>query len=370
MAKVLITGINGYIAAHTAARFLQAGFNVRGTVRNKTSPNVESLLRALSSPEKTGGGKVEIVEVPDITVDGAFDDAVQGVHAIAHLASPVSMADGDPTPMMKAAVDGTTSLLASAIGSASKIKSVVFMSSISAVYSPSPDRGPNHVFTSADWNQEAEAKVTELGDKTPGYVTYQASKTAAEKALWKFVDEKNDPKWATVNVTTFCPSPVLGPPLFMPSPLSGLSMRVKDIWDVMHGGEVPEASVIRGTFVDVRDVAEVVVRSVADDLASEEEGKKKRERLLLLAQDNVSPGQMAKVLREEFGDRLKGVIREAHEGEDEEVVRERVALKKFDSSLARKVLGKDWVMFRDSVVDSARFFVNFEETTPGCEELR
>lgn len=78
MAKVLITGINGYIAAHTAARFLQAGFSVRGTVRNKTSPNVESLLRALSAPQKAGGGKVEIVEVPDITIKGAFDNAVQG----------------------------------------------------------------------------------------------------------------------------------------------------------------------------------------------------------------------------------------------------------------------------------------------------
>ncbi|KAK4198962.1 putative oxidoreductase [Triangularia verruculosa] len=356
MAKVLITGINGYIAAHTAARFLQAGFSVRGTVRNKASLNVESLLRALSSPQKTGGGKVEIVEVPDITVEGAFDNAVQGVQAIAHLASPVSMADGDPTPMMKAAVDGTTSLLGSAIGSSQKVRSVVFMSSISAVYSPSPDRGPRHVFTSADWNQEAEAKVAELGDKTLGYITYQASKTAAEKALWKFVDEKKDPAWAGVNVTTFCPSPVLGPPLFMPSPLSGLSMRVKDVWDVMHGGEVPEASVIRGTFVDVRDVAEVVVKAVVRDLALGDGESKKRERLVLMAQDNVSPGQMAQVLREEFGDRLKGVIRESQEGEKEEVVKERVTLKKFDSEPARKVLGRDWKMFRDSVVDSARFF--------------
>ncbi|KAK0669258.1 putative oxidoreductase [Cercophora samala] len=362
MAKVLITGINGYIAAHTAARFLQAGFSVRGTVRNKTSANVESLLRALSTSQQRGGGEVEIVEVPDITVEGAFDNAVQGVQAIAHLASPVSMADGDPALMMKAAVDGTTSLLASAVGSPGKIKSFVFMSSISAVYSPSPARGPHHVFTSSDWNQEAESKVEELGDKTPGYITYQASKTAAEKALWKIVDGEKDPRWGAVNVTTFCPSPVLGPPLFMPSPLSGLSMRVKDIWDMMHGGEIPGPGVIKGTFVDVRDVAEVVVKTVANDLALEKGGEKKRDRLLLVAQDNVSPGQMAQVLREEFGGSLKGAVREAPEGKVEEIVKDRVALKKFDSEPAREVLGRDWTMFRDSVMDSAGFFMEFEKT--------
>ena len=72
---VLITGINGYIAAHTAASFLRAGYAVRGTVRART-PNVESLVRKLS--ECHDGTKLELVEVPDISANGAFDRAVQG----------------------------------------------------------------------------------------------------------------------------------------------------------------------------------------------------------------------------------------------------------------------------------------------------
>lgn len=73
---VLITGINGFIGAHTAAAFLKAGYAVRGTARQAKSPNIESLVRALSPFH--GGDRLEVVEVPNISVDGAFDQAVHG----------------------------------------------------------------------------------------------------------------------------------------------------------------------------------------------------------------------------------------------------------------------------------------------------
>jgi nucleoside-diphosphate-sugar epimerase len=69
---VLITGVNGYIAARTVEAFLKAGYSVRGTVRSK--PSTKGLIDALSEY----AGKLEIVEVPDITVAGAFDEAVKG----------------------------------------------------------------------------------------------------------------------------------------------------------------------------------------------------------------------------------------------------------------------------------------------------
>ena len=69
---VLVTGANGYIAARTVQSFLQAGYSVRGSVRSKAS--AQNLLDALSEY----AGQLEVVEVPDITVPGAFDDAVKG----------------------------------------------------------------------------------------------------------------------------------------------------------------------------------------------------------------------------------------------------------------------------------------------------
>lgn len=41
-----------------------------------------------------------------------------------------------------------------------------------------------------------------MGDKTPGYVVYQASKTAAERAFWRFKEEEK-PGFA---MTTLCPA--------------------------------------------------------------------------------------------------------------------------------------------------------------------
>jgi hypothetical protein len=72
---VLISGINGYIAAVTAKHFLDAGLNVRGTARKLASAKemIEGPLKGYAQ-----AGRFEVVEVPDITVEGAFDEAVKG----------------------------------------------------------------------------------------------------------------------------------------------------------------------------------------------------------------------------------------------------------------------------------------------------
>ncbi len=117
------------------------------------------------------------------------------------------MSETDPAPMMRAAVQGTTSLLTSALaesirepGRACPLKSVVFMSTISAVFSPTKPAG--HVFTEADWNDVAEQEVRRLGRNSPGYVIYQASKTAAERAFWRFGRETG----AGFGMTALCPA--------------------------------------------------------------------------------------------------------------------------------------------------------------------
>lgn len=78
MAKdlVLITGVNGYIAAVAAKHFLDHGHSVRGTVRKAASAQA-----MIDGPLKdyAASGKFTIVEVPDITTEGAFDEAVKGI---------------------------------------------------------------------------------------------------------------------------------------------------------------------------------------------------------------------------------------------------------------------------------------------------
>jgi nucleoside-diphosphate-sugar epimerase len=71
---ILITGANGYIASVTVGAFLDAGYSVRGTVRSLKS--AQGLLKTLQN--YVDARKLEVVEVPDITVEGAFDEAVKG----------------------------------------------------------------------------------------------------------------------------------------------------------------------------------------------------------------------------------------------------------------------------------------------------
>src|SRR5260370_30778208 len=81
-AKVLVTGANGYLAIWVVKKYLEAGYSVRGTVR--------SLSKSAFLNDKFShyGDRLELVVVEDITKDGAFDEAVKGVDANAHTASP------------------------------------------------------------------------------------------------------------------------------------------------------------------------------------------------------------------------------------------------------------------------------------------
>lgn len=76
---VLITGINGYIASVLGSHLLQAGYSIRGTTRRISS--AEPLLKGPYAPYID---RVKIYEVPDMTVSGAFDEAVKGKSQLPH----------------------------------------------------------------------------------------------------------------------------------------------------------------------------------------------------------------------------------------------------------------------------------------------
>lgn len=83
---VLVTGINGYVGSHVADQLLKAGYRVRGTARDVSK--AKNLLNLWE--EQYGKGRVEVVAVPKIGIEGAFDEAVKGVTGIAHVASNMS----------------------------------------------------------------------------------------------------------------------------------------------------------------------------------------------------------------------------------------------------------------------------------------
>jgi nucleoside-diphosphate-sugar epimerase len=70
---VLITGLNGYIASVLGLALLEKGYSLCGTSRRSAS--TEPLLKGPYAPY---ADRIKIYEVPDMTVDGAFDEAVKG----------------------------------------------------------------------------------------------------------------------------------------------------------------------------------------------------------------------------------------------------------------------------------------------------
>lgn len=131
---VLVSGANGYIAANIIVQLLKKGYTVRGTSR---SAGAEA--RLLSDAFRGFESQYQHYEVKDITVAGAFDDAVKGVCHIIHTASPVDFTLTTVDAFAVPAVKGNLSILDSARDAAGpQLESFVVTSSIAAMVSTWP----------------------------------------------------------------------------------------------------------------------------------------------------------------------------------------------------------------------------------------
>ncbi|KAJ6512297.1 hypothetical protein DFH09DRAFT_877724, partial [Mycena vulgaris] len=114
--KVLVSGANGFIAAWVVRSLLEEGFSVRGAVRS------EAKCAHLRKTFHSYGDKFElVVRLSPLTIDpvvfkdGAFDEAVQGVDAIEHTASPFHLNADEPEELITPAIQGTLGILRSAL---------------------------------------------------------------------------------------------------------------------------------------------------------------------------------------------------------------------------------------------------------------
>jgi hypothetical protein len=73
-ATIFVTGVNGLIGSYVAEQLLARGYNVRGAVRNvEKSKWLKEYFDG-----KSYDAKFELVEVPDMTVEGCYDDLLEG----------------------------------------------------------------------------------------------------------------------------------------------------------------------------------------------------------------------------------------------------------------------------------------------------
>ncbi|GMK53594.1 hypothetical protein CspeluHIS016_0101800 [Cutaneotrichosporon spelunceum] len=239
---VLVTGASGFIAVHTIKTLLDSGYAVRGTVRSQAKGDyLADLFKASKAP-------FEYVIVEDIVQPGAFDEAVTGVAGVAHTASPFHFRVNDPQQLIEPAVKGTLGVLES-------IQKNNSCASIMDDNAPKP-----HVRTEKDWNETSIKNVEEQGCDARPIDMYRASKTLAERAFWKFIDDKK-PNW---DGATICPPMVYGPILQQVSSTSELNTSNANVLDWLTGNkaesDIPDVATFN--WVDVRDVALAHVRAL------------------------------------------------------------------------------------------------------------
>ena len=176
--SLLVTGATGYIASHIINEALSIRYRVRGTVR--PTSKAEQTERLFRSPE------YETVIAEDIAREGVFDEAVKGVDTIVHTASVMSFSP-NPHEVIPVTIAGATGILKSTARE-KRIKRLVYTSSSTAATIPKP--GKKFKIGRNTWDDEAarDAWAPPPNNADRAFTVYAASKTEAERAVWKSVE--------------------------------------------------------------------------------------------------------------------------------------------------------------------------------------
>lgn len=343
---VLVTGANGFIGARTVEAFLAAGYFVRAAVRSESSAS--SLFSAL--PVYASSGYLTTAIVHDISATGAFDDAVQGATAIAHLAAPVNFSNRDIDYVIKASVQGTLSILESAIKEPG-LKSFVYMSSIVTIRGQSP-KYPDKGYTEEDWNDQIEDALSKAGTDATGHQIYVASKLKAERAFWEF--QKTHADKVNFTMTAVNPVWVAGPPLILPDDPEKLSETAIVAYRIMNGQDMPSTGPGNGTHVDVRDVARLIVFAVEKKQVAD------GQRYIVGGNGNYANIQAYRdLLRKAYPGR-KNIISEGEPGKgynQDYSTPEGGFL--VDGSKAVQATGQDWISFDQMTLNAAKAYERY-----------
>lgn len=276
MANVLVTGATGFIASHCVLALIERGHSVRGTARS--AGRAEHLSQALSA---YSGRPVEVaVSVADLGDDAGWDEAVEGMDYVLHVASPIpANLPRNPDELIIPAREGALRVLRAS--KAAGVKRVVLTSSVAAI--------------SYGWGAERPDLLTEAHWSDPGNLkdntAYTRSKTIAERAAWDFMASEG----AGMEMVAVNPAAVLGPVMS-----DDFSASLELVTQLL-GGRLPALPKMGFQLVDVRDVADAHLLAMEHPQAAGER--------FILADDFMWFSDLADLLRTDFPDYAKKIPR-------------------------------------------------------------
>jgi nucleoside-diphosphate-sugar epimerase len=258
--RILVTGGSGFVAGWIMKQLLQRGDAVRATLRSSAS---EGRIRALFAE---AGKRLEFASA-DLTGEAGWTEAMDGVDAVLHVASPLGHAGSTEAELVAAAEGGTLRVLRAAVKAG--VPRVVMTSSGAAA---TPPPGAEGEFDESLWTDPDQ----------PDLDAYRRSKALAERAAWNYIGTQT-----TTSLTTILPGAIFGP--LLSSRTLGSAGIIQRMLDGMAG--VPRIGL---RVVDVRDVA------AAHLLALDRPGAAGRR--FIVVGDLLSMSEVAEVLHEHFPD--------------------------------------------------------------------
>nr|KJB48070.1 hypothetical protein B456_008G053000 [Gossypium raimondii] len=245
MAEYCVTGGTGFIAAYLVKSLLEKGCFVRTTVRDPGDAEKVGFLMELAGAKE----RLKIMKA-DLTEDGSFDEAIQGVVGVFHTASPVLVPydQNIQATLIDPCIKGTLNVLRSC-SKASSVKRVVLTSSCSSIrYRFDVQKQQITSLDESHWSDPEYCKRYNL--------FYAYAKTVAEKEAWRVAKETG------MDLVVVNPSFVVGP-LLAPHPTSTLLL----ILAIVKGlrGEYPNTTV---GFVHIDDVVAAHILAMEECKAS------------------------------------------------------------------------------------------------------
>lgn len=236
---VLVTGASGFIAKHIVVQLLDAGYSVRGSVRHAARADE---IRAVAREKCKHQPPIDRLQFAtlDLESDAGWSEALQGVDAVIHTASPFPLVQPkNEDDVIRPAVEGTLRALRAA--KAHGVNRVVLTSSLLSIML-APKTAGGVVLDERDWTDLTSPRAT----------PYAKSKTQAERAAWDFVRQEAP----QIGLTAINPSFVLGTPL---DRHFGTSLKV--IQRLLKGND-PMLPNFGFPVADVEDVALMHVRAL------------------------------------------------------------------------------------------------------------
>ena len=191
----LVTGGSGFIGIHVINQLVKHGFKVRTTVRNVNDPVKVEPIKML---EKYSKYPIDIVQA-DLLDANCWKEALKDITNVIHVASPllVNEPKDENLEYIQPALQGTLNVMEAAIATPTVVR-VVLTSSGLTIFGNDFDN--KKIYSEKDW---AEYENLQNG--------YTRSKFLAEKAAWKFVEDKKKNNEPCFELAVIHPVLVMGP---------------------------------------------------------------------------------------------------------------------------------------------------------------